>query len=296
MLNEERTNRESQEESQVTQSGETAREEAEKKLPAATDDKEASATVTDGAATSGTVTDDTLTSTAVTDDKESSSMVTDGAATSAAVTDDKKAPAPDDKRGRGFVIRKKSPAVNVVRAVAVSELLSRYPALKEIKNFDADAEPLLYISEGAERTIKEHIAWGKKTRQNVREQGGILVGRPVLAGERLVGIAEYAIPANLSHASAAYLQMGTETWREMLDIFDAQYKEAGLYVIGWFHTHPNSLPVFMSGTDMGTQRAFFNQEWHFSIVMNPHRKLIACFHSAEAVSCEYCPKDFAGKR
>ena len=246
MLNEERTSRKSQSESQGAPPEETLREEAKQMSVALTGDKEASA--------------------------------------------------PEKQPARGFVIRKKSSAANVVRIISVSELLSRYPALQEQGNFDASGEPLLYITENAERTIKEHIAWGKKTRQNVHEQGGILVGRPVLAGKRLVGIAEYAIPANLSHASAAYLQMGTETWREMLDIFDAQYKEAGLYVIGWFHTHPNNLSVFMSGTDMGTQRAFFNQEWHFSVVMNPHRKLIACFHSAEAVGCEYFPRNFAGKQ
>lgn len=193
-----------------------------------------------------------------------------------------------------FVIKRKpsDKTVDIVRKIDIEQLLLEYPALEDIKDIDKMEHPLLYISEQAEREIKEHISWDKKTSVNVYEQGGILIGKPFLIGKSILGIVECVIPAKLSQASAAYLEMGTETWGKMLDIYDENYKDKGLYVIGWFHTHPNSLSVFMSFTDMETQRGFFNQDWHFSVVLNPHRRLIACFNSANADKCDYYPSDF----
>jgi len=195
-----------------------------------------------------------------------------------------------------FLIKKRtSEKDTILQRVDISQLIEKYPALDSIKDLTALNSPLLFISECAEKGIKKHIAWGKTTKTNMCEQGGILVGRPFLVGESVLGIAEYVIPAEIKRASSAYLEMGTETWTKMLDIYDEHYKEDGLYIIGWFHTHPNSLPVFMSSTDMGTQRTFFNQDWHFSIVLNPHRHLIACFNSAKADKCKYYPSNFVDR-
>lgn len=82
---------------------------------------------------------------------------------------------------------------------------------------------------------------------------------------------------------------------ELPRYMDEQYRNQGQYVIGWFHTHPNSLDVFMSRTDMDTQRNFFNQDWHFSVVLNPHRRLIACFNSMDANICRFYPVNFADR-
>ena len=204
--------------------------------------------------------------------------------------------APITEGGSGFVIKKRTEAsgdAGPLRPLDVEKVLAEYPELTFLPNLWDVKTPVLVFTENAERTIKKHISWGKKTRENVYEQGGILIGRPFsLPGGGVLGLAEHAIPAVLSRASSAYLEMGTETWMRMLNIYDAQYKDKGLNVIGWFHTHPNSLPVFMSATDMGTQRTFFYQNWHFSAVMNPHQHLLACFCSAQAVSCGYYPQDY----
>lgn len=195
-----------------------------------------------------------------------------------------------------FIIKKSSKRnISILNKIDIQQLIEKYPILEGIKELEKSNTPLLVISELAENRIKEHISWGMKTIENIYEQGGILIGKPFLVGNSILGIVEYVIPADLSHASTAYLEMGTETWMKMLNIYDEQYKEQGLYVIGWFHTHPNNLPVFMSYTDMETQRAFFNQDWHFSIVLNPHKQLIACFNSAKANRCEYYPVDFVDR-
>lgn len=199
----------------------------------------------------------------------------------------------------GFVIKKRTEAsrgAGPLCPLDVEKVLAEYPELNFLADLQEVRTPLLVFTENAERTIKKHVSWGKKTRENVNEQGGILIGRPFsLPDGGILGLVEHAIPAVPSRASSAYLEMGTETWVRMLDIYDTQYKDKGLSVIGWYHTHPNSLPVFMSFTDMGTQRTFFYQDWHFSAVMNPHRHLLACFCSKYAVSCSYYPQDYTAR-
>lgn len=196
-----------------------------------------------------------------------------------------------------FVIKPRTPVSEsgVVRAVTADQFLQDHPELMSPKKLSQQREPLLIISRRAEQEIKAHIAWDRKTSQNTREQGGILIGTPFLVDGRMVSVVECVIPAELSESSAVYLKMDTKTWIKMLNLYDERYQEQGLYVLGWFHTHPNSLGVFMSSTDMKTQRAFFCEDWHFAVVLNPHRRLIACFHSAQAVPCAFSPLDFADR-
>lgn len=197
-----------------------------------------------------------------------------------------------------FVVKNSSAerVKSILHRVDMEQLIIEYPFLGASKNLKKLKEPLLAISEHAEQGIKEHISWGIRTKENINEQGGILIGNPFLIDGSILGVVEYVIPAEVSRSSAAYLEMGTETWAKMLNIYDEQYKEKGLFVIGWFHTHPNELPVFMSSTDMGTQQAFFNQDWHFSIVLNPHKRLIACFYSGKAEKCDFYPTNFADRQ
>ena len=56
-----------------------------------------------------------------------------------------------------------------------------------------------------------------------------------------------------------------------------------LELVGWFHTHPNSLDVFMSGTDRWTQSRLFSGERCIALVFNPHRKLWKCFRTEECL-------------
>lgn len=205
--------------------------------------------------------------------------------------------APDAPKASGsFVIRKRpsSEDVSFVCGVSPEELAELYPDVSAFGPLDGHSA--LVILDEAEAAIKSHIGWGRKTQANVTEQGGILIGRPYFVGGAMIGVAERIIPAELSVSNSAYLKMGTETWIKMLDTFDEQYRDHGLQIIGWFHTHPNNLPVFMSSTDMGTQRAFFFEEWHFSVVLNPHRRLAACFRGRGAVDCRLYPDDFLSKK
>ncbi len=42
----------------------------------------------------------------------------------------------------------------------------------------------------------------------------------------------------------------------------------------------------MSGTDMNTQQRFFNQSWHYAIVLNPHKQIWKAFVGIKAMDCQ----------
>ena len=147
------------------------------------------------------------------------------------------------------------------------------------------------FSKAALSDVIEHIEFGEKTKKNVVEQGGIYIGKPcVLASGERLGYVEAAIAAPNTRGTSTYVEFNHDTWRYFLSTFEDR-KEQGEYdaddvILGWYHTHPNSLGVFMSGTDMGTQREQFYRPWNSAIVINPHRKFIAGFYGKDATPAE----------
>jgi len=151
-------------------------------------------------------------------------------------------------------------------------------------------ERRLYISPKARSKIFRHISWGDSATANQVEQGGILVGRSYRDEKTgvIYGVVEDAISGDLATGSSAYLEMGHSTWKKMIDEFDnIMYSNSigSFQIIGWYHTHPNRLDVFMSGTDKGTQSRFFSHDWQFAIVLNPHRKIWRAFNGKDAKEC-----------
>ena len=148
----------------------------------------------------------------------------------------------------------------------------------------------LYLTKEAMSHIASHIGWGKMTQHNCIEQGGILLGEAFRdpANGITYGIVNAAIAGLSARGSSVHLEMSHDTWREMLDSADRLLEESPhkeLHVIGWYHTHPNGLDVFMSGTDRETQRQMFGHEWQFAIVMNPQKSQWRAFYGAAAEEC-----------
>lgn len=140
----------------------------------------------------------------------------------------------------------------------------------------------------AARKLFEHIGWGAKTGDNGVEQGGLLLGRVFEDQERdlVCGLVEDAVPARLARGSSTYLHFSAPAWKEMLDYVDLlEDSDRQLKVIGWYHTHPGSLGVFMSGTDQDAQRSLFYEDWHFSLVLNPQRREFRVYHGADSQEC-----------
>jgi proteasome lid subunit RPN8/RPN11/uncharacterized protein YdaT len=142
-----------------------------------------------------------------------------------------------------------------------------------------------YLKMSAFQAILDHIEWGNRTRNNVVEQGGLLLGDAFRDPETgvIYAIAEQSISGKLAIGTSSYLEVTHETWKEMLDYVDSL--DTDLQVIGWYHTHPNNLDVFMSGTDQATQSRLFGTDWQFAMVLNPHRKIWRVFYGADSHEC-----------
>ena len=139
----------------------------------------------------------------------------------------------------------------------------------------------------AKSEIYDHVDWGTYTTRNQQEQGGLLLGQVIQGSEYLFGMVTDSVTSPHAKGNAHSLEMNHGTWSDMLRKVDALEQEQGrsLSVIGWYHTHPNELSVFMSGADRETQRKLFDQPWHFALVLNPHRKVWKVFRGPEAEPC-----------
>jgi proteasome lid subunit RPN8/RPN11 len=73
---------------------------------------------------------------------------------------------------------------------------------------------------------------------------------------------------------------------DKLDLINEDNQEDELQVIGWYHTHPGRLSVFMSGTDLNTQSKMFSMVWQFAIVLNPQKQLWRAFSGSKAKECK----------
>lgn len=115
-----------------------------------------------------------------------------------------------------------------------------------------------------------------------REHGGVLVGLPYVDEDLGVTFVDVhaALPALDSQGSAVHLQFTAPTWAFISGVLAESYPD--LAVVGWFHSHPG-LGVFMSGTDVATQRAFYNQPWHLALVVDPLAQASAWFCGPDCI-------------
>lgn len=174
-------------------------------------------------------------------------------------------------------------------AITKKDFLSKIPFTLFSKKYIIDnydygqQNNTLFVTETACQEISEHIGWNRyDVGFNRVEQGGLLIGEVFEDNNIIYGIAHRAIAGNLAKGSATYLDMNHKVWKSMLERADELIeKNNNLHIIGWYHTHPNSLNVFMSGTDRNTHNKFFKESWHFAMVLNPHRKIRKVFNGKE---------------
>ena len=144
----------------------------------------------------------------------------------------------------------------------------------------------LILEKRAYTKLKDELDWGRKTRRNCVEQGGILLGRAAFYGNEIYCFVKDILLAD-TLGDPVFVELSREMWAAMQNRFDeinaSLDDDKKLAIVGWFHTHPNGLAVFMSGTDMKTQRLNFSQEWQVSLVMNPHTDRYRAFFGANAI-------------
>ncbi|HEY0021500.1 MAG TPA: hypothetical protein VGB24_01265 [Longimicrobium sp.] len=162
------------------------------------------------------------------------------------------------------------------------------PGLNSDFQGQAEVRHEVYVRFSAMRDIFEHIGWGRDTEDNRNEQGGLLLGRLHTDPERGVtyGVVVHAISGETALGTQITLLVGHDTWKTMLDradeIMDAH---DGVEILGWYHTHPNHLDLFMSGADRRTQERVFGGRWQCALVLNPHRQRWKVFIGTEAREC-----------
>lgn len=143
----------------------------------------------------------------------------------------------------------------------------------------------IYILNTAREDLLNHILWTSKSPENSVEQGGLLLGDVYFDAsmKSYTGIVERAVPAKSTQSSSTHLSLNHAVWREMTERIDNEM--AGKQVIGWYHTHPNNLDVYMSEADLNTQRMMFPNDWQFAIILNPHREVWRAFLGYDGREC-----------
>ena len=115
-------------------------------------------------------------------------------------------------------------------------------------------------------------------RDTSREHGGILTGEAYKdpSGSHYVLI-QNAVAAIDSQGTSTHLQFTAESWKPVWDYLQSN---PGVQIIGWYHTHPG-LGVFLSGTDLRTQRLYFPSLWNVAVVVDPIARKIGYFFGPE---------------
>lgn len=195
---------------------------------------------------------------------------------------------PARSSAKRFEITATTPAYEVTSRSRNDAL--RALSIRSYASAEADASHELYIEQRAMQDLLAHIEWGLDSPRNRVEQGGLLLGHVYSDphDETVYGVVSAVIPGARAKGSGAYLLMDHETWKAMLDHADDLNAASGgpaLQVIGWYHTHPHELSVFLSGTDRATQARMFSQPWQFAVVLNPQKTTWRVFHGGAAVEC-----------
>lgn len=141
----------------------------------------------------------------------------------------------------------------------------------------------------------EVIGWRRDDfPENRKEQGGWLIGRYILdpSGIPVQGEVTDVLEAKTECRFPGYIEWDAmEEIRLQQTFFQLKEKLAKtdpegaeqLKMLGWYHTHPNNLDVFLSSTDMETVRLKYYKPEKYSVVLNPHRGIFRAFAGGNAI-------------
>lgn len=163
------------------------------------------------------------------------------------------------------------------------------------ENWISNSPHMLVYTPYAARRQMEIIGWKRDDfLKNHKEQGGWLLGYYVFndAGipvqgevtEVLEAVTECRLPGYIEWDAREEIRL-QQTFFQMKDKLGKEDPVAAekLSVLGWWHTHPNSLDVFLSSTDMETVRLKYYKPEKYSVVLNPHRGTFRAFAGVNAV-------------
>jgi len=116
------------------------------------------------------------------------------------------------------------------------------------------------------------------------ELGGLLMGEAFYDPEQecYVVVVEEALPALDGEGTALTFAYTEATWQTLSP--QLQALPANWTLLGSFHSHPG-MGVFLSSTDLETQRDVFYHDWQVALVIDPISNAIAFFSGATGRPC-----------
>lgn len=163
------------------------------------------------------------------------------------------------------------------RKIHAAEFLSALP-LAQMPALQRGALCCLVRRAAFER-IQAHL------RSNTRvELGGLLIGEACYDAEQdcYVLVVEEALPAHEGEGTALTFSYTEATWQALSP--QLQTLPATWTLLGSFHSHPG-MGVFLSSTDLETQRGVFFHDWQIALVIDPISGAVGFFSGAEGHSC-----------
>jgi proteasome lid subunit RPN8/RPN11 len=133
----------------------------------------------------------------------------------------------------------------------------------------------IFVTYQVVEDIKAHLS-----RDTTKETGGVLVGNVYKSPSTDSYYTEIlgAIPALHTVGTISHFQFTKDCWTGILQKQNSDY--SGMPILGWYHSHPG-FGIFLSGTDLDTQRSYFNKPWQIAIVFDPIQKLLGFFYSSQ---------------
>ncbi|GET41493.1 Mov34/MPN/PAD-1 family protein [Microseira wollei] len=154
-------------------------------------------------------------------------------------------------------------------------LLARSANIEKLYKRLCSNEMNVFIHQTAEECLKEHLS-----RDSYTETGGVLVGQAYFCKKikrhytEIVG----AIPAINTVGNRVHFEFTSESWNEIYKIRQRDFPQN--VIVGWYHSHPGH-GIFLSGTDLTTQRSCYNQIWQIAVVYDPLNQQIGFFYGAD---------------
>lgn len=142
----------------------------------------------------------------------------------------------------------------------------------------------------AAKLLFDNIAWGARYRRGDVEKAGILIGnyyRDCTSCEEVVWAdVVVVVPANSALVNATFetIDITAEAWKGMYETAD-EFRSENLQIVGWYHTHLDSINTRFSGIDRVTQRKAFTYEYSFGVVFNPNQRKWSVFYGPESREC-----------
>ncbi len=140
--------------------------------------------------------------------------------------------------------------------------------------------PLCFIRRAAWEIVQSHLREDTSI-----ELGGLLVGQAYFDIEMalFITVVEQALPAREGEGTALTFSYTENTWRTLSPQLDSLPAEWTL--LGSYHSHPG-LGVFLSSTDLDTQRGVFSHDWQIALVADPLSGAAGIFFGAEGHPCK----------